>query len=87
MERVSCIIDFYQISTFTKLYEQESRVSLKKSRGPYTGLGLFARLCITLTPGQEPLKIGSCNLVCGKSMKIKRTCIFFLSGEPVVVES
>ena len=37
------------------------------------------RLSVTL----EPLEIGSCNLVCGMSM---RTCIFSLSGRVVVAE-
>ena len=36
-------------------------------------------LCVTLAPGQEPLEIGSGNLVCRMSMKIKKTHIFFLS--------
>ena len=36
--------------------------------------------------GQEPLEIGSYDLVCGRNMKIKRTHIFFLSGGLVVAE-
>ena len=35
-------------------------------------------LCVTLAHGQEPLEIGSRNLVCRMSMKIKKTRIFFL---------
>ena len=42
-------------------------------------------LSVTHALGQDPLEIGSCNLVCGRSMKIKRTH-FFLSGGLVVVE-
>ena len=35
---------------------------------------------LRLALGQEPLGLGSRNLVCGLSMKIKRT-VFFLSGK------
>ena len=51
-----------------------------KLRG-HIGLGLSVRLSfclsVTLALGQEPLEIRSCNLVCGRSMEIKRTIFFF----------
>ena len=44
-------------------------------------MGLSVRLSVItlalmLALGQEPLEIGSCNLVCGMSMKIKTIHIF-----------
>ena len=49
-------------------------------------MGLSVRLSVTLALGQEPFEIGSCNLVCGTSMNIKETCIFFLSIGFVIAE-
>ena len=43
-------------------------------------------MCVTLALGQEPLEIGSKNLVCMISMKIKKTHIFFLSIGLVIAE-
>ena len=52
-----------------------------KKFGRHIGFGLSVRLCVTLALGQEPLEIGSLNLVCRMSMKIKKTHIFS-SPEP-----
>ena len=52
----------------------------------HIGLGLSIRssfpsvhMCVNLALGQEPVEIGSRILVCWMSMKIEKTCIFFLS--------
>ena len=60
--------------------------SKKKLGGILVWACLSVHLCVTLALGQEPLEIGSCNLVCGMSMKIKKTCIFFLSIGFVIAE-
>ena len=57
----------------------------KKLRG-HIGLGVYVRLSVTLVLGKEPLEKGSCNLVCGRSMKIKRSRVFSLSGGLVAAE-
>ena len=58
--------------------------TLKKLKG-HIGLGLSLRLpvclCVRYALGQESLEIGSCYLVCGRSMKIKTTRILS-SPEP-----
>ena len=56
----------------------------------HIGLGLSVdlsvHLSVTLALGQEPLEIGSWNLVCETSMKIKESRIFFLSIAFVILE-
>ena len=87
---VKCIVCNMPLTQLLGIAEQFIMPPTSKKLRRHIGLALSicpsvcpsvrpsVRLSVTLAPGQKPLEIGSLNLVCGWSMKIKETRNFFL---------